>query len=140
MKHLMSKFIVAITLLLIGASHINAQESILPVEERQAKLDSIIAETERHFGWNDDAYSAKIAKDKWQSGKAKLLLQGGIAPVIYIGQEKFAKKYGVDYDNSVVLQVVRTLKWQNIILPLWTVSQRNPAKDGEIPSVKMCRD
>lgn len=99
MKHLMSKFIVAITLLLIGASHINAQESILPAEERQAKLDSIIAETERHFGWNDDAYSAKIAKDKWQSGEAKLLLQGGIAPVVYVGQEQFTRKFGVDYED-----------------------------------------
>ena len=99
MKHLMSKFIVAITLLLIGASHVNAQERILPEEERQAKLDSIIAETERHFEWNDDAYSAKIAKDKWQSGEAKLLLQGGIAPVVYVGQEQFTRKFGVDYED-----------------------------------------
>lgn len=91
--------IIAITLLLIGVSHVNAQERILPEEERHAKLDSIIAETERHFAWNDDAYSIKTAKEKWLSGNAKLLLQGGIAPVIYIGQEKFAKKYGVDYDD-----------------------------------------
>ena len=67
--------------------------------KKQAELDSIIAETERHFGWGDDAYSANIAKDKWQSGEAKLLLQGGVAPVVYAGQEKFTRKYGVDYDD-----------------------------------------
>ena len=67
--------------------------------KKQAELDSIIAETERHFGWNDDAYSTKIAKDKWQSGEAKLLLQGGIAPVVYAGQEEFTRKYRVDYDD-----------------------------------------
>lgn len=67
--------------------------------KKQSELDSIIAETERHFGWNDDAYSAKIAKDKWQSGEAKLLLQGGIAPVVYVGQEQFTRKFGVDYED-----------------------------------------
>lgn len=67
--------------------------------KKQAELDSIIAETERHFGWNDDAYSANIAKDKWQSGEAKLLLQGGVASVVYAGQEQFSRKYGVDYDD-----------------------------------------
>lgn len=99
MKHLICKFIVAVTLSLIDESHVNAQERILSEEERQAKLDSIIAETERHFGWNDDVYSAKIAKDKWQSGEAKLLLQGGIAPVVYVGQEQFTRKYGVGYED-----------------------------------------
>lgn len=67
--------------------------------KKQSELDSIISETERHFGWNDDAYSAKIAKDKWQSGEAKLLLQGGIAPVVYVGQEQFTRKFGVDYED-----------------------------------------
>lgn len=32
--------------------------------KKQAEVDSIVAETERHLGWNDDAYSAKIAKDE----------------------------------------------------------------------------
>ena len=79
--------IIAITLLLIGVSHVNAQERILPVEERQAKLDSIIAETERHFGWNDDAYSAK---DKYGAEAFKKMKydENGVAtitlPVIYI--------------------------------------------------------
>ena len=67
--------------------------------KKQSELDSIISETERHFGWNDDAYSTKIAKDKWQSGEAKLLLQGGIAPVVYVGQEQFTRKFGVDYED-----------------------------------------
>ena len=67
--------------------------------KKQSELDSIISETERHFGWNDDAYSAKIAKDKWQSGEAKLLLQGSIAPVVYVGQEQFTRKFGVDYED-----------------------------------------
>lgn len=38
-------------------------------------------------------------RKKWISGEAKLLLQGGIAPVVYVGQEQFAKRYGVDYDD-----------------------------------------
>lgn len=67
--------------------------------EKHTEHDSIIAEVEKHFGWNDDAYSNKIAKEKWQSGKAKLLLQSGIAPVVYIGQEKFKEEYGVEYDD-----------------------------------------
>lgn len=67
--------------------------------KKQSELDSIISETERHFGWSDDAYSAKIAKNKWQSGEAKLLLQGGIAPVVYVGQEQFSIKFGVDYED-----------------------------------------
>lgn len=74
-------------------------QSQLTDGKKQAELDSIIAETERHFGWNDDAYSAKIAKDKWHSCEAKLLLQGGIAPVVYAGQEQFTRKYGVDYHD-----------------------------------------
>lgn len=98
MKSILNNVLVAIALL-FGAFQVDAQEQSLTDEERQAKLDSIIAETERHFAWNDEAYSVKTAKGKWLSGDAKLLLQGGIAPVIYIGQDKFAKRYGVDYDD-----------------------------------------
>ena len=99
MKSIKNNVLVIIAFLLFGAFQTDAQEHSLTEEERQAKLDSIIAETERHFAWNDDAYSVKTAKEKWLSGDAKLLLQGGIAPVVYIGQEKFAKRYGVDYDD-----------------------------------------
>lgn len=67
--------------------------------EKQTELDSIIAEVEKVLGLNDEAYSAKIAKDKWLSGEANFLLQGGIAPVAYIGQEKFKEKFGVDYED-----------------------------------------
>lgn len=67
--------------------------------EKQTELDSIIAEVEKALGLNDEAYSAKIAKDKWLSGEANFLLQGGIAPVAYIGQEKFKEKFGVDYED-----------------------------------------
>ena len=98
MKRIQNNVLVAIALLL-GAFQVEAQEHSFTDEERQAKLDSIIAETERHFGWNDDAYSVKTAKEMWLSGDAKLLLQGGIAPLAYVGQEKFAKKYSVDYDD-----------------------------------------
>lgn len=80
------------------STNLRAQSQLTDCK-KQAELDSIIAETERHFGWNDDAYSAKIAKDKWHFGEAKLLLQGGIAPVVYAGQEQFTRKYGVDYDD-----------------------------------------
>lgn len=99
MKSIKNNVLVIIAFLLSGTFQIDAQEHSLTEEERQAKLDSIIAETERHFGWNDDAYSVKTAKEKWLSGDAKLLLQGGIVHVVYIGQEKFAKRYGVDYDD-----------------------------------------
>jgi len=100
MKSILNNVLVAIAFVLFGAFQIYAQERSLTDEEYQSKLDdSIIAETERNFGWNDDAYSVKAAKEKWLSGDAKLLLQGGIAPVVYVGQEKFAKRYGVDYDD-----------------------------------------
>lgn len=99
MKSIKNNVLVIIAFLLFGAFQIEAQERSLTEEERQAKLDSIIAETERHFAWNDDAYSVKTAKEKWLSDDAKLLLQGCIAPVVYIGQEEFAERYGVDYDD-----------------------------------------
>lgn len=99
MKNIKNNILVIIAFLLFGTFQIYAQEHSLTDEERQAKFDSIIAETERHFAWNDDAYSVKTAKEKWLSGDAKLLLQSGIAPVVYIGQEKFTKKYSVDYDD-----------------------------------------
>lgn len=89
----------AIVLLLFGALQIHAQERNLTDEERHAMPDSIYAEMGIYFGLNDDAYSVRMAKEKWISGEAKLLLQGGIAPVVYVGQEQFAKRYGVDYDD-----------------------------------------
>lgn len=67
--------------------------------DRQAKIDSITAELEKQFGWNDAAYAPEIAYGKWKAGEASFLLQGGIAPAVYIGQENFKKKYGVDYDD-----------------------------------------
>lgn len=95
MKSIQNNVLVTIALLLFVTLRIHAQEN----KERQVKRDSIIAETERHFAWNDDAYSVKTAKEKWLSGDAKLLLQGGVAPVVYVGQEQFAKEYSVDYDD-----------------------------------------
>ncbi|WP_289754875.1 hypothetical protein [Muribaculum intestinale] len=99
MKSVLNNVLVALAFLLFRAFQIDAQEHSLTDEERQTKRDSIIAETERHFGWNDDAYSVKTAKEKWLSGDAKMLLQDGIAPVVYIGQEKFAKRYGIGYHD-----------------------------------------
>ena len=99
MKSILNNVLVAIAFVLFGAFQIYAQERSLTDEEYQSKLDSIIDETERHFGWNETAYSIKIAKEKWLSGDAKLLFQGGVAPVVYIGQEQFAKRYGADYDD-----------------------------------------
>lgn len=83
MNSIKNNILVIIAFLLFGAFQIDAQEHSLTDEERQAKLDTIIAEAERYFAWNDDAYSVKTAKEKWLSDDAKLLLQGGIAPVIY---------------------------------------------------------
>ena len=99
--------IIAITLLLKGASHVNAQERILPEEERQAKLDSIIADTERRFGWNDDAYSAK---DKYGTEAFKEMKYGenGVAtitvPVIYRALGKAA--YQSDKDEIVIKELL----------------------------------
>ena len=66
-------------------------------ERRIHKLASILVETDSLLGWNDEAYSVKVAKNKWHSGEAMFLLQGGIASVVYKGQEQFKDKYGVDY-------------------------------------------
>lgn len=133
--------IIAIALLLIGAAHVSAQERISLEEKRQAKLDSIISETERHFGWNDDAYSAKIAKDKWQSGEAKLLLQGGIAPVVYVGQEQFNRKYGVDYEDFGCMAYCsesQMVEYNTVIMDYLTVNYGSEWRDyvrKDIPGI-----
>lgn len=44
-----------------------------------------------------DKYSRESAEKALREGTANLLIVGGIAPVIYRGQEKFKKKYGVGY-------------------------------------------
>ena len=99
--------IIAITLLLIGVSHVNAQERILPEEERHAKLDSIIAETERHFGCNDDAYSAK---DKYGAKAFKKMKydENGVAtitlPVIYRALGKAVEQS--DKDEIVIKELI----------------------------------
>lgn len=41
--------------------------------------------------------SVEAAKRALEDGNAELLLIGGISPTIVIGQEKFKKKYGIDY-------------------------------------------
>lgn len=41
--------------------------------------------------------SVTAAKKALEEGKAELLLIGGSSPSIVKGQEKFKKKYGVDY-------------------------------------------
>ena len=93
-------FIKAFTTILLAITSLclNAQTSISDYE-KQAKIDSITAELEKQFGWNDAAYTPEIAYGKWEAGEASFLLQGGLAPVVYIGQENFKKKYGVDYED-----------------------------------------
>lgn len=88
MKNIRYKVLIVIAFL-SGVFQTYAQERNLTDEERQAELDSIIAETERHLRWNDDAYSVKAAKEKWLLGDAKLLLHSGIASAVYVGQEQF---------------------------------------------------
>lgn len=93
-------FIKAFTTILLAITSLclNAQTSISDYE-KQAKIDSITAELEKQFGWNDAAYTPEIAYGKWKAGEASFLLQGGMAPVVYLGQENFKKKYGVDYED-----------------------------------------
>lgn len=86
-----------IAIFILASTVVNARQSGVSTSPRQSETDSIIAAVEKHFGWNDEAYSADIARDKIEKGDACLLLQGSIAPVVYIGQDKFKKKYGVDY-------------------------------------------
>ena len=45
----------------------------------------------------EDMISVEAAKRALEDGNAELLLIGGISPTIVIGQEKFKKKYGIDY-------------------------------------------
>lgn len=121
------KILIMCVVFALSNDHLWAQKTLTD-DERQAKLDSIIAETERRFGWNDDAYSAKIAKDKWQSCEAKLLLQGGIAPVIYVGQEQFVQKYGVDYDDfgcMAYCSEAQMAKYNTVIMDYLTVNFGN---------------
>ena len=47
--------------------------------------------------FTEEMISVESAKRALEEGKAELLLIGGISPTIVIGQEKFKKKYGVDY-------------------------------------------
>jgi len=75
--------------------------------KKQSELDSIIAETERHFGWNDDAYSAK---DKYGTEAFKEMKYGenGVAtitvPVIYRALGKAA--YQSDKDEIVIKELI----------------------------------
>ena len=47
--------------------------------------------------YNEEMISVEAAKRALEDGNAELLLVGGISPTIVIGQEKFKRKYGVDY-------------------------------------------
>jgi hypothetical protein len=42
-------------------------------------------------------FSEKTAQDDVAAGRPKLLLTGGIAPLVYSNQVKFEKKYKVEY-------------------------------------------
>ena len=44
-----------------------------------------------------DEYSVESAKKALGEGTASLIIVGGISPTVYVGQERFKKKYGVDY-------------------------------------------
>ena len=44
-------------------------------------------------------YTAESAKRDLQEGTAGLIIVGGNAATVYIGQEEFKKKYGVDYND-----------------------------------------
>lgn len=99
MKYIMFKTVITAFFILLSASNASAQNNTLTDAERKVLEDSLIAEVEKSLGLNDNAYSAKAAKDKWLSGKAMFLLQGGIAPVVYQGQKQFKKKYHVGYDD-----------------------------------------
>lgn len=99
-------------------------QSRLPGYEQRCELDSIYTEIGKVLGLNDDAYTAKTAKGKWLSGEAKLLLQGGIAPVVYVGQEQFAKRYGIDYDDFGCIancQDAQMAKYNTAIMDCLTV-------------------
>jgi hypothetical protein len=45
----------------------------------------------------DCEVNSEVAQEDIRKGNPKLLLVGGIAPTIVIGQEKFEKKFGVQY-------------------------------------------
>lgn len=49
------------------------------------------------FLYKDCEVGGEVAKNDIRNGIPKLLLVGGIAPVIVIGQEKFEKKFSVQY-------------------------------------------
>ena len=78
--------------------------------KKQAELDSIIAETERHFGWNDDVYSAKIAKEKNGAEAFKNMKydENGVAtitlPVIYRALGRYADQS--DKDEIVIKKLL----------------------------------
>lgn len=75
--------------------------------KKQSELDSIISETERHFGWNDDAYSAK---DKYgtEAFKGMKYDENGVAtitlPVIYRALGKTVEQS--DKDEIVIKELI----------------------------------
>ena len=61
-----------------------------------AQVDSTITDWDEYFA---QKYSVESAKKALHEGTAELLIVGGISPIVYIGQERFKKKYGVGYND-----------------------------------------
>lgn len=109
-------------------------------ERRIHKLASILVETDSLLGWNDEAYSVKVAKNKWHSGEAMFLLQGGIASVVYKGQEQFKDKYGVDYYDFGCIAPISERRMKNYNTAIMDYLTDRLGKNGVAIYEKMCRD
>lgn len=90
-----------------------------PDIRNQIYLDSLDAAWELIASKDDAKYFIPKIKQDLKSGKANLMLQGSIAPVVYPAKrEKFKAKYGIGWISDVLWNVPNG-RWSKSTLPSW---------------------
>lgn len=81
------KFLISVSL--TGFERIDTNTIITLLDKSRNNIEIIL--------FSNCKENAQTAKMDIKKGKLKLLLQGGISPIVYQGQEKFEQKYKVEY-------------------------------------------